>query len=127
MTSGFAVVEGEGDDRGIEAGVERVEDGARHRYPVVGLQHRRRVGEHHRDRIAARNAVFCQRRSEPSRARVDIFVGRLARSMNNGRILGEDLGAALQEQQRRERLEVGAVAVEIGIVGVLCHGGCPAG
>ena len=45
---GLGMIEGEGDDRRIEPRVERVEHALRHRHAVVGLQHRRRVGEQHR-------------------------------------------------------------------------------
>ena len=55
----------EGDGGGVEPGVQRVEDGAGHRHAVMRLQHRRRVGRHHRHRIAGRDAA--RRSAEASR------------------------------------------------------------
>jgi len=50
---GLSVIEHEGDRGRIEARVERVEHRAAHRDCVVTFEHRGRVGEHDRDRIAA--------------------------------------------------------------------------
>ena len=52
------------DDGGIEPGVEGVEHGAGHGDAVMRFQHRRRVGEHDRDRVAALDAALCERRGQ---------------------------------------------------------------
>ena len=70
----LAVVEHEGDRRRVEAGVERVEHRAAHRHAVVAFEHRRRVGEHDRDRVAARDPAFAKRRGEPFRAGVEVAI-----------------------------------------------------
>ena len=65
---GFAVVQHEGDRGGIEAGVERVEHRAAHRRAIVAFEHRRRVGEHGGDGVAAPETPLGERGGEPSRA-----------------------------------------------------------
>ena len=71
---GLGMVEREGEDRGVEPGIEGIEDGAGHRHAVMGLEHRRRVGEHDRDGVAALDAAPRQRRGEPARARIELPV-----------------------------------------------------
>src|SRR5690606_10021409 len=58
------VVELEGDDRGIKARVEGVQDRLYHRYAKVRLEHRRRVRQHDADRIALADAALGERRSK---------------------------------------------------------------
>ena len=53
---GLAVIEHEGDRGRVEADVERVQNGAAHRDAVVTFEHRGRVGEHDRDRVAPHDA-----------------------------------------------------------------------
>ena len=55
---GLAVVQHEGDGLGIEAGVQRIEHGAGHRHAEMALEHRRRVGQHHRDGVALADAAL---------------------------------------------------------------------
>ncbi len=55
---GFAVIEREADDGGIEPGIDRIEHGPGHRDTVMRLQHRRDVGQHHRDGVAAFDAAL---------------------------------------------------------------------
>ena len=102
---GLAVVEPEGDDRRVEPRVERIEHGARHRHAVMAFEHRRRVGEHDRDRVAAPDAALRQRRGEPARARVELAVGAPQRAVDDRDRVGEDARRALQECQRRQRLD----------------------
>jgi hypothetical protein len=63
---GFAVVELERDDGGVEPRVHGVENRARHRHAVVALQHRWRVSEDRRHRIAALDATLRKCRGEPA-------------------------------------------------------------
>ena len=75
---GLAVIEHEGDRRGVEAGIEGVEHGAAHRRAVMALEHRRRVGEHDGDCVAAPEAALGERRAEPARAGVEVAIIALA-------------------------------------------------
>ena len=114
---GFAVVEREGDDRGIEPRIDGIEHRAGHRHAVMRFEHRRHVGQHRRDGVAALDAAFGQRRGEPSRARIELAVGPRPRAVNDRGLVRIDLGGARQKRQRRERLKIRRVAVEIGVVG----------
>ena len=94
---GVGVVEREGDDRGIEPRVERVENALAHRHAVMALEHGRRIGEQHRHRVAAPDAALGQRRRQPARARVELAVAAPQRPVDDGRVVGKDGGRALQE------------------------------
>ena len=71
---GLAVIEHEGDRRRVEASVERVEHGAAHRHAIVTFEHRGRVGEHDRDRVAAHEASLGERGGELLRSRVELAI-----------------------------------------------------
>ena len=49
---GLGVIKLEGDDCGVKACIDRVDDGAGHGNGVVGFEHCRDVGQHHGDGIA---------------------------------------------------------------------------
>ena len=68
---------------GIEPRVDGVEHRAGHRHAVVAFEHRRRVGEHGRDRVAAPDAALRQRRGEPARARVELGVAAPQRAVDD--------------------------------------------
>jgi hypothetical protein len=112
----FGMVEGKGDGRRIEAGVERVEHRAGHRHAVVALDHRRGVGEHRRDRVALADAAGGKRRGEPAGAGVELGIAVAQGSVNDRRVVRMDGCGTLQEGQRRERLIIGRVPVEIEFV-----------
>ena len=118
------MIEREGVDRGVEPGVDGVEHRARHRHAVMAFEHRRRVGEHHRDGVAALDAALAQRRGEPPRAGIEVAIIAPQRAVDDGDVVGIDRGRALQELQRRQRLEIRRVAVEIDIVGRFRHCCC---
>jgi hypothetical protein len=109
---GFGVVEGEGEDGCIEPGVERVEDGTRHRHAVVAFEHGRRVGQHDGHGIALADATACQRRSELARAGIELGVGETLLTVDDGGVCRVDLGGTLEEGQRRQRLVIGFVLGE---------------
>ena len=119
----FAVVEREGDDRGIEARVEGVEHGAGHRHAVVAFEHRRRVRHHDGDRVAAADAALRKRRCEPARPGVELAVAAAERAVDDRGAVREDRGRALEEGERRQRLEIRRVLVEVAVV--WRHRGCP--
>ena len=93
---------------GVEAGVQRVEDGAAHRHAVMRLQHRRNVGQHRRHRVAGPDAAPLQGRGQPQRALEQLAVGAALAAMHHGDAVGIDGGGAHQERQRRQRRVVGA-------------------
>ena len=119
------MIEREGDDRGVEPRVERVEHALAHRHAVVALEHGRRVGEQHRDRVAAPDAALGQRRCEPPRARVELAVAAPQRAVDDRRVVGKDGGRALEKSERRQRLIVGRIAVKIDVVWRFRHSACP--
>jgi hypothetical protein len=57
---GLAVLQDEGQCCGVEAGVQRIEDGPAVGDAVVGLQHGRRVGKHGGHRVAGADAASGQ-------------------------------------------------------------------
>ena len=120
---GLAVVERERDDGGVEPGVDRVEHGAGHGHAVVRFQHRRHIGQHHRHRIAALDAALDERRGKFFRAREKLAIGPGALAVDDRGLVRIDRGGARQERQRRQRLEIRRVAVEIGVIG--CRHGFP--
>jgi hypothetical protein len=68
------VIKREGDDRRVEARVQRVEHSLAHRHAVMALKHRWRVGKQNRDGIAALDAALCQRRGKLPCAPVEIGI-----------------------------------------------------
>ena len=114
---GLGVIELERDHRRIEPRVDGVEHGVAHRHAVMALQHGGRVGEHDRHGVAAPDAALAQCRGETARAGIEVAVAAPQRSMHDGDPVGKHRGGALQERQRRQRLEIGRVTVEIGLVG----------
>jgi hypothetical protein len=118
---GFGMVEGEGEYRGIEPGVEGVEDGAGHGDPVMGLDHRRGVCQHDRDGVAAPDPGLGEGGREAAGAGVERGIGPTLRAMHDRGIVGKHRGGALEETERRQRLEVRGIAVEVDLVD-LGHG-----
>ena len=88
---------------GVEADVERVQHRAGHRHAEMRLEHRRHVGQHHRDRVADADAARGERAGEPAAARVGLAPGRRAPPWTTASALRIDLGRALEEAQRRQR------------------------
>ena len=120
---GLAVVERERDDGGVEPGVDGVEHRAGHGDAVVRFEHRRRIGQHGRHRVAALDAALGERRGKFCRAREKLAIGPGALAVDDRGLVRIDRGGARQERQRRQRLEIRRVAVEIGVVG--CRHGFP--
>ena len=69
---GLGMIEDEGEDGGVEPRVEGVEHGAGHRHAVMRLEHRRRIGEHDGNGVAALDAAPGERRGELPRARIKL-------------------------------------------------------
>ena len=113
---GFAVVEHEGDRGRVEAGIERVEHGAAHRHAVMAFEHRRRIGEHCRDRVATGKAALHERGSEFLRAGVELAVTVTKGSMRDCEPIRKHRRRTLEKGQRRQRLKIGGVAIEIAVI-----------
>jgi hypothetical protein len=118
---GVAVIELEREDRRVEARVEAVQYGARHRDRVVRLQHGRRVGQDDRDGISGPDATARQGGGETADARVELRVGQAPRSMNDGGVVRVDGSCAFEEAQRRERLVVRRVLFQTSGIGIVDH------
>ena len=113
---GLAVVEAEGQSRRVEPGVEGVEHRSRHRHAVVALDHRRRVGQQHRHGVAAADAARRQGRTETAAAGIEFGIGPAQGPVDHRDPVREGSGGAVEIGQRRERLEVRGIPVEIPIV-----------
>ena len=109
----------EGDRFRIEPSIQRVEHCAGHWHAVVRLDHRRRVGKHRRDGIAATDAALleCVRKSARARIHLAPAVAQCASaaSVYHGRKIREHCRAAFDKTQRRERGIVGRVALKSGV------------
>ena len=114
---GLAVLQAEGDQRRIEADVDRVEHRADHRRRVVRLQHGRDVGGQNRHRIAAPDAGLGQGMRQPPRAGVELGVGEPAAAVDDGRAVAEEVGRAREEADRAQRHEVGRALAQLRSLG----------
>ena len=115
------MIELECDDRGIEARVDRMQHAPAHRHAVMTFQHRGCVRQHRRNRVAAPDTHPGQRRRELTGSRVEVCVGPAERAVHDGDVIRKDMRRAFEKGQRRERLVVRRVAVEIGVVWVGLH------
>ena len=114
---GLRMVEGEGDDRRVEARVQRVQHRPRHGHAKVAFQHGRGIGEHDRHRVVLADPMGGKGAGEATRPGVEIAIIAPHRAMDHGQPVGEDRSGALEKPQRRQRLEIGGVAVKVCIVG----------
>ena len=109
---GLGVIELEGDDGGVEACIERMQHRFDHRHAEMGLQHRRRVRQHHRHGVALADAACGQRRGQSARTGEEFAVARARGAMNDRGPVGKGHGRAFQIGQRRQWLEIGRIAVK---------------
>ena len=112
----LAVVQDEGDGRGIEPDVEGVEHRAAGRHAVMRFQERRDVGAHDGDRVALAVAAPLQRRAEPSAAGKILSPGTREGAVDIGRAIREHHGRAPDEGKRRQRHMVGGIALKMFVV-----------
>ncbi len=56
---------------------------------------------------------FGQRRGEPPRARVELAIAAPQRAVDDRGVVGKHGGRALEKAERRQRLKIGRIAVEI--------------
>jgi len=87
----------EGDGRGVEADIQRVQHGARHRHTEMALQHLRRVRSHDGHGVALAYAAPGKRIRKHMTALARLFPGEPAFSMHDRRVLRKNPGGALQE------------------------------
>ena len=115
------MIERERDDRGIEPRVERVEHALRHRHAVVASSIAGVLASI-TDTVSPRLMPrFASAEASLPRARVKLGVAAPQRPVDDGGVVGIDGRRALQEAERRQRLEIGRVAVEIDVVGRFRH------
>ena len=113
----LGMVELEGDLRRVEAGVHGMQHRAvSHRHAVMRLDHRRRVRQHDRDRIAAPHAARPQGRGQPPAVAPQLGIGdpRLAVDHGDPGRMGQ--GRAFQIDQRRQRLMVRVASWQVVVV-----------
>ena len=96
----LGMLEDIGDGRGIEAGVDRIQDGPGHGHGEMRLQQQRHIGRHDRDRVARTDAESLQRRCEAPAALMHLRPGEAARPMDHADMLGIDIGRAAEEGDR---------------------------
>ena len=113
---GLAVVEAEGQRRCVEPGIEGVEHAPRHRHAVVALEHLGGVGQQYRHGVAAPDAARRQRRGEAPAAGVERAIAPAQPSVDDGGVIGKHPRRPVEIAQRRQRLIVGRVLVEIPVV-----------
>ena len=131
---GVAMLQHEGNGRSVQPCVQRIQHRPQHRHAIMGFQHGRGVGQHHRHRVALFDALFGQRRGQAAAAGIEIGIPDALLAMDDGGAVREGAGGAFQEGQRRQRLVVGghpaqplfigACAFCDGFAGAIlgCHG-----
>ncbi len=110
---GAAVAEDEGDGRGVEPDVERVQHRAQHRHAEMRLEQRRHVRRQHGDGITAPDATSGEGGGQAAAARIGLGPAPPGLAMNDGGARGPDRSGAGDEAQRRERRMVGGVLRQI--------------
>ncbi len=107
----LAVVELKRDRGRIKSSVQRIQHRSGHRNAKVRLDHWRRVGQHHRNRIAAPDAALRERGRKLAAAAIQLRPRQsqciLSAAMNDGRQRRKHGRRALQKWQRRQRRKVG--------------------
>ena len=96
----FAVVQDEGDCRGVQPGVQRVEYGAGQGNAEMAFEHLRDVRQHRRHRVALADAALRQRRAQPARPRPCFGPGIAPRAVDHGRTIGKDRRRPFQQRDR---------------------------
>mmetsp|Transcript_1685 Transcript_1685/g.3704 ORF Transcript_1685/g.3704 Transcript_1685/m.3704 type:complete len:318 (+) Transcript_1685:878-1831(+) len=105
---GLCVFNREGDCSHIEAVIQRAQHSTRHRDSMVGLEHLWSIVEHHSNNFSSLDAfLLYQNRGQLPASPSELCICAPERPMDNGNPLGKDLCRALQQQERRQGLEVG--------------------
>ena len=96
----LAVLQLPGQQRRIQADVERIQHGIERRYGVVRFHHLRGVAQHGADRGAATHSERAQRRGEARRALARLRPAVAACAVHHGGQIAEHLRGALDEAHR---------------------------
>jgi len=102
-TACAAVVEDPGGLGHTQSRVHRHEDLSAAGDGVVEFEHRRHVGQHHRDAVAGQRAEFAQRSGYAGNAVEELGVGHRGALVLDGGRLAPDLGASQQKRDRAQR------------------------
>ena len=97
---GIGVVELKSNDGSVEPRVHGMQHRADHRHRVVGLEHRRCVGEHYRDGVTCSNAALRKGAGQSPRASVELGIGLPSAAVHQGNALRMNRRRALKERQR---------------------------
>jgi len=87
------------------------------------IEHRRNIGRENRDGVADADAAFLQRRCQAPTARVEVAIGDALVAMDDRDRVGKDRGGPLKKGQRRQRLVVRRILVEMKCIRVAGLGG----
>ena len=102
----LAVAEDVGDRARIEPGVDGVEDRSGHGHAIVGVEHRRDVGEHDGHGVAGADATRGERRRQPPCPRVEVAVRDAPVPVDHGHAVGVNGGRARKKGHGCQRREV---------------------
>ncbi len=110
--SGFPMPQHEQDRSNIEPRIQCVEHRPRHRHAEVGFNHRRNVGQQHRDGVAAPYAGPLQGAGEAPGPLVSLAPRTANRAVDDRQTVAVDFSCACYEIDRRERNIVGLTAAQ---------------
>ena len=112
------MVDHERDVGRVEPGVHRVQHRLRHGHAELGVEHGGHVGKHDGNGVVLANSELRKRRCETAGAGVKLRICEGLGAVHNRGVIREDQRGAGQEAQRRQRLMVGCIPVEVLRVGV---------
>ena len=118
----LAVFEDERDSGGVEAGVERHEDGPGHRDPEVGLDHLGGVRQQDRHGVAPSDAPRAERGRQPTAPVTGRAPAVPTRPVHDREVLGIHVCAPVKEHQRCQRSEVRRPTSQPDLEVLDCHG-----
>ena len=113
---GFGMLQDEGQRFRIEPDVQLVQHRPGHRHAVMGFQHGGCVGRHDRDRVAIADTARRQRRGQAPAAGIEFAIGPALIAMDHRHPVGMDVGRALQQRERGQRLIIRGGAIQMGVV-----------
>ena len=100
----------------IQTGIQGIEHRTRHRHAKMRIDHRRRIRQHYRDRIAGADTALHQRRRQTACARIFFRPGDAQRAVDHRQVLRINAGRTLNERYRRQRRVIGLIPVEVQVV-----------
>ena len=113
---GLTMAQDEPERGRIQAGVQRVENGAGHRHAVMRLDHRGGVEKQSGNGIAPLNAHRDQSGGKTARARQQIAIVDALVAMDDRDVIGKHPRRPVQQGQGRQRLVVRLLARQILVV-----------